>query len=939
MSLGLIVLVVLAGGYHTAEPAQALAPQPQAWVADGPVSASVEAGGTLYIGGQFQYIGPATGSFASISADAGVPDLSMPRVMGDVLAMAPDGSGGWYIGGEFTTVGGMRRGNLAHIRGDHTVDPIWQPATNGPVRALAVHGAAVYVLGMFSQVVDQPRNSIAALDAAVGVPLSWNPDPDAGVAAMQISGDTLYVAGAFNTIGGQPRQSLAAFDLNTGTVTPWNAGMSSTISGGVHALAVSGSTVYIAGFFSQIGGQPRNSIAALDATSGLLTNWNPNANDGRGYPNEVYALAVSGTTIYAGGDFRAIGGQPRNNIAALDATSGLATAWNPSALNASSDYPSRVNALMLVGLRLYVGGSLGTIGGQPRSGLAALDTATGAATAWAPAAAPSEVRALQVSGGQVFVGGEFSSVGGQRRSNIAALDVATGAATAWNPGADSDVTALALGDGVLYVGGGFNHIAGVERHALAAFDLATGAATAWNPDIYADVHGYTGIPLVFTLAVSGTTVYAGGRFTAVDGQDRQFIAAIDAASGAPTDWNPGSDQVVNALAVRADRVYAGGSFTRIGGQWRRSLAALDVTTGKATAWSADVDGSVSELLIHGQSLYVAGNFSGIDRQARTHIAALDSATGLLAAWNPRVNGPVYALAARGDVLYLAGGFSSAGCRLRQSLAAVDVVSGLATAWNPDLYTERGSVYTEYPFVSSLAVDQQAVYAGGSFDGADMQLQPNLSVFPDPPQILSTEGATNVTSTGATLNGLADARGASATVSFSYTTTFGDYRQATTVPAISSQVSGTSEIAVSAQLSNLVPQTTYYYRVAASGSSGASVGNQRSFTTTQGTAPPTIALQPASQTIISGQTATLTAVASGIVPQTAQWYEGATGDTCVPTMGASATGSTLFSFTTPPLKHTTSYWVRITNAAGVVDSATATITVRPSVQYLPLIARR
>jgi hypothetical protein len=73
---------------------------------------------------------------------------------------------------------------------------------------------------------------------------------------------------------------------------------------------VSGSTVYAGGYFTSIGGQTRNYIAALDE-NGNATAWNPDAN------SYVWALAVSGRTVYAGGEFTSIGTDQLSCFAAL----------------------------------------------------------------------------------------------------------------------------------------------------------------------------------------------------------------------------------------------------------------------------------------------------------------------------------------------------------------------------------------------------------------------------------------------------------------------------------------------------------------------------------------------------------------------------------------------------------------------------------------------
>lgn len=62
---------------------------------------------------------------------------------------------------------------------------------------------------------------------------------------------------------------------------------------------------YIGGAFSQVGGVTRNNIAHINAAKSV-TGWNPNAN------YVVYALALSGNTVFTGGWFTNIGGQVRN---------------------------------------------------------------------------------------------------------------------------------------------------------------------------------------------------------------------------------------------------------------------------------------------------------------------------------------------------------------------------------------------------------------------------------------------------------------------------------------------------------------------------------------------------------------------------------------------------------------------------------------------------
>ena len=107
---------------------------PPLWETNGWVNAIAQSGDTIYLGGSFGYVGPHTGSGVPITVDTGAADTDFPPVDGgSVFAAVPDGSGGWFIGGFFTTVEGVARRGLAHIRADGALDRDWSPSVNGSV--------------------------------------------------------------------------------------------------------------------------------------------------------------------------------------------------------------------------------------------------------------------------------------------------------------------------------------------------------------------------------------------------------------------------------------------------------------------------------------------------------------------------------------------------------------------------------------------------------------------------------------------------------------------------------------------------------------------------------------------------------------------------------------------------------------------------------------
>ena len=182
--------------------------------------------------------------------------------------------------------------------------------------------------GAFISIGGEARHGIARLDAT-GFADSFDPNANTLVYAIAVQADGKILAGGnFTSIGGQTRNYIARLDATTGLADSFDPNANAD----VRSMAVQADGKILAGgFFNGIGGQTRNRIARLDAATGLADSFNPNAN------SNIHAIAMQADgKILVGGEFNgvnSIGGQPRNYVARLDATTGLADSFNPNANN------------------------------------------------------------------------------------------------------------------------------------------------------------------------------------------------------------------------------------------------------------------------------------------------------------------------------------------------------------------------------------------------------------------------------------------------------------------------------------------------------------------------------------------------------------------------------------------------------------------------------
>ncbi|QXJ24407.1 hypothetical protein AGRA3207_005726 [Actinomadura graeca] len=222
----------------------------------------------------------------------------------------------------------------------------------------------------------------------------------------------------------------------------------------------------------------------------------------------VWTIAMLGDTVYVGGNFDHIRPpgtnpgdpqeQPRRNLAAFNAATGLPLAWAPTVegtpftdtthqfdcddlgnnrWNCDAVWELRPSP---DGTRLYAGGDFTKVDGQRRGKIAAFDLPSGGLNGFAHEF-NSRVKALAVTATTVYAGGFFIKVDDIRRERLAAFAVSGGALTGWAPTADRGVHAMIISPdgGRVVIGGDFDHLNGNLPHGLGAVRADTGASVPW----------------------------------------------------------------------------------------------------------------------------------------------------------------------------------------------------------------------------------------------------------------------------------------------------------------------------------------------------------------------------------------------------------------------------------------------------------------------------
>jgi hypothetical protein len=498
------------------------------------------------------------------------------------MAPTPSGNGYWLVasdGGIFSFGDAPFFGSTGAIRLAKPINGIaptrsgngyWMVASDGGVFSF---GDAAYLGAAPERVAAGPRSVVAMVPTRTG----------AGYWQATASGEVLAFGDA--PVLGNPA-SLSRPIVGMAAVT----GYGTPIDDGVVILPYEAPTT--AGTAPALG-TPQYFANAANLTWGTSVSTLEGGKAGR-----VLALAEAGDKIFVAGEFAGAALPP----AAGDGDPGCKPGMSP--------LPPPDTCVL-------------------RPFLFALDVKTGALLDW-DAQPDGAVLSLQASpdGKQLYAGGRFTRIGGAPAGRIALLDIATATqvATFKPPTVDSGVRAMALHGNTLYFGGSFRRLdVGADGQPMliqqpsqvAAVDATTGALrTGWPvaENTGGRFVGHTGTPtedgvpgVVYDMATSGDgkTVYVAGDFLHFGG--RGGVVALDAATGAPTAWQPVLDQPrpVFGLTIWPGD---GASIVAATGGKGGSVQFFTPSRGVSPAWVGRTDGDATDVVATTQRVYGVGHW-------------------------------------------------------------------------------------------------------------------------------------------------------------------------------------------------------------------------------------------------------------------------------------------------------------------------------------------
>jgi uncharacterized delta-60 repeat protein len=668
------------------------------------------------------------------------------------FALAADGSGDLYAAGDFSSYDDTLSSMILRINADGTADPGFSTGTGfqGPLAppgvvysvAVATDGSGdVYAGGNFISYNGTSRVNLArinadgSLDTGFAVGTGFDGIVRAVAAATDGSGD-VYVGGDFANYNGTAAPRIirlnpdgtvdAGFDVGTGT------------AGAVHCLEVAADgsgDVYAGGSIPTYRGNASKNLVRINSDG----SYDPGFAVGTGFDFIVRSIqnaADASGDLYAAGIFTTYNGSGVNRITRLNSDGSrdlgfaVGTGLNAEVHKVRVAADGSGDALAAGFFTSYDGMAANQVVRINSDGSrdAQLDPGTGVQ---GRIANDRTIYALAVAAdgsGDAWIGGPFTVYNGTGQNRFIRLN-ADGTVDVTSPqgsaftGSILTIARTEDGSNDLYVGGGFT----IYQGALITRIIRLNADGTPDPAFVVGT-GFNNTVDVILPSVDGSgDLYVAGGFSSYQGVSANGIVRLNSDGSRDNGFalGTGFNGNVNALAFAPDGsgdLYVGGSFSSYQGVSANSIVRLNSDGSRdngfaiGTAFGSGLVMTLAPLIDGSGDLYVGGGFTTYQGSAHTRIVRLNSDGSVEPSFNAgsgfdwTVNGVTLSLDLSGS-LYVVGGFLN-----YQGVSAKALIRLLPSGARDPAF----DVGTGFAFgtASNLAVPARDasgdVYVGGTF---------------------------------------------------------------------------------------------------------------------------------------------------------------------------------------------------------------------------------
>lgn len=498
--------------------------------------------------------------------------------------------------------------------------------------------------------------------------------------------------------------------------------------------------IVMAGRFIYIDGERTTNLARLNSDGSIDTSFRANVQVNDLSFQGIRALARQADgKIVIGGSIVSVSGQARLGIARLNSDGSLDASFAPilRGLNDSTVGIEATNIAVQVDGKILITGSFRSVNGLARAGLARLNSDGSVDMSFAavdPGASSVNSLAIQSDGKILLGGSEFMAVGGESRP-LARINTDGSADMTYTPvvtrAAAPSVSSIALqSDGKAIIGGFFDSVNMVTRNHIARLNTDGSLDASYDPNIN---------NTVFTLSVATSGACAVvGQFSQVRGENIRSFAVVN--SDGSLDTNFGS---TNYFGVRTAAALSDGGFLIAGDsvlpnfldnyQVIKEDANGDYDTDFFVGLVEDEGGYLRNIVAYGDGALIIGEFTRANGVPRKTIALLDEFGRVDRNFQSTPDSSYFDAAITADnKIVVVGNFSTVDGNSAFRLARLNMDGSFDDEFTP-------SGVTSFPVMVEILTNGQIIVAGGSISrhNTDGTLDNGFSASTNPNGFIET----------------------------------------------------------------------------------------------------------------------------------------------------------------------------------------------------------